>query len=111
MPEDRGGLTPPVPFSESMHPVVEVSEGSDDQKHVDVGGGVVDGCRDVGDADGWAASAARVGVDLVVAGSFILSGLLELGLVGRLLGNWIGWRGRGGKYRNGPKTLTTWAMH
>lgn len=71
MAECGEGLAAPVPFAQGLHARVEVAQGTDDQEHVYVGGGVVHGCGDVGDAQGGIASAAGVDVDLVVSRAWI----------------------------------------
>lgn len=63
-------LAAPFPFAEGQHTRVEVAQGADDQEHVYIGGGVVDGSGDIRDADGGLAEGAGVDVDLVVAGSW-----------------------------------------
>lgn len=68
--EDGLRLTAPLPLTEGLHARVEVPQSPDDQEHVDVGGGVVDGRGDIGDADRRGSSAAGVYVDLVVSGAF-----------------------------------------
>lgn len=63
-------LATPFPFAEGLHARIEVAQGADDQEHVYVGGGVVDGGGDIGDADGGLAEGAGVNVDLVVSGAW-----------------------------------------
>lgn len=56
--------------AERRHAGVEVAQGAEDEEQRDVGGGVVDGRRDVGDAD--VVRAARGNVDLVIPGACFL---------------------------------------
>lgn len=62
-------LAAPLALTQGRHARVEVAQGAEDQEHVHVGGGVVGGRGDVGDAQRRVARAAGVDVDLVVAGS------------------------------------------
>lgn len=69
VPEHRRRLPAPLALAQGQDARIEVAQRADDQEHVDVGGGVVDGRGDVGHADRRAAQAAGVHVDLVVAGA------------------------------------------
>lgn len=69
MAETGSRLAAPFPFAKGKHACVEVAQGADDQEHVDVSGGIVDGGWDVGYAHGGRAEAACVDIYLVVAGA------------------------------------------
>lgn len=53
MPQRRRWITTPFPLSKRLHARIEVTDCADDEEHVYVGGGVVDGRGHVADANGW----------------------------------------------------------
>lgn len=70
MAQNRSRLAAPFPFAEGKHAGIEIPERTDDQEHVYVCGGIVDGCWDVGNAHGRRLETAGVDVYLVVAGAW-----------------------------------------
>jgi len=60
-------MSAPLALATREHGRVETAQGAEDQKHGGVGRGVVDGRRDVEDAD--VVLCAGVDIDLVVAGA------------------------------------------
>jgi hypothetical protein len=63
----RFRLAPPLPLAEGEHARVEVAHGAQDQEHIHVGRGIVDGGGHVGDTDGRIALATSVHIDLIVS--------------------------------------------
>lgn len=59
----------PISGAQGDHASVEVAQGAENQEHICVGGGIIDGRRGVGDADG--VLGAGVHVDLVVSGPWV----------------------------------------
>ena len=67
----RGGRASPLAGAQSRHRPVEASQRAQHEEDGRVGGGGVDGGRDIGDAQRGRAGGAGVDVDLVVAGAVV----------------------------------------